>query len=331
MIPIFSFPTKVVLVDDDPSFLNDLQIFLDKTIASYRLFNSSKKALRFFNQVATFLTDNIFFLENQESYEWGTQSFSLNFSNIKNIALNSQRFDQVSVVIADYNMPNMDGLELLKNIHSTHITKILLTGEANEATAIEAFNDGIIHKYIRKQDSNLIAKIKMAIAESQKKAFCGLSSKLIFSNSLFNDTFMLYSEPALEAFYWQILKEKNIVESYLADKHGSYLLLDAKGNSSGFFVRTEDQLRAFDEEILGEAEIPNGIKYAILNRDKIVCFLPQKDKFVPEDFELGQYIKDAKKFGPEDNYYAAYLESFPFFPPLAIEPYESYSKLTLAD
>lgn len=331
MIPLFSFPTKVVLVDDDPSFLNDLQVFLDKSIASYRLFNSSKKTLRFFNEVAAFLTDSISFLENAESYEWGTQSFSLNFLDIKNIVLNPQRFDQVSVIIADCNMPNMGGLELLKNINCEHLTKILLTGEANEATAIEAFNEGIIHKFIRKQDPNLIAKVKCAIVEAQKKAFCSLSSKLIFSNALLHDASVLYNEPALEAFYYQVLKDRNIVESYLADNQGSYLLLDAKGNASGFFVRTEEQIRAFDEEVLGEAEISNDIKYSILNRDKIVCFLPQKDKFVPENAELGQFIKEAKKFGPEDNYYAAYFESFPFFSPLDLKPYESYAKVILAE
>ena len=327
MIPLFYFPTNVILVDDDREFLNDLHVLLDGNIASYRLFNSPQKALNFLNQEASFLSDNNFFLENPESYEWGRQSFSLNFENIKNIALDPKRFDQVCIVIVDYNMPGMDGIELLQKINHDGIKKILLTGEADEHTAIEAFNDGIIKKYIRKQDPNLISKIRSAILECQREAFCDITSELILSKSPLHDNPIIRREPNLMTYFYQMLKEYNIVEFYLADNQGTLLLLDSKGNPSGFFVRTEDQIRVFEEEVLGEAEIPNDVKYAILNRDKLVCFLPQKGKCIPEDFELSKYVRSAKKISPRSNFYVAYLESFPFLADFKVESFQEYLNL----
>ena len=314
MLPLFSFPTKVVLVDDDPDFLNDLEVFLDKDTASYLTFNSAKKGLDFLNDEATFLSDSNYVLEDQDSYEWGKQSFFLNFDNIKNIALEPSRVDQLSIVIVDYNMPGMDGLELLKSINNSMVKKILLTGEADEATAIEAFNKGLIDKFIRKQDPDLISKVNDAISELQRAAFVDISSEIMPAKYLANNNPIYKNAPKLEAFFYDTLNAHNIVEFYLVDSQGSFLLIDKDRNTKGFFVRTEDQVRAFEEEILGEAEIDQTVINSILDRSKIVCYVPKKDKVIPENDELGKYLRSAHKFeGKQEPYYAAYLETFPFF------------------
>lgn len=331
MIPLYYFPTKVILVDDDHGFLSDMHLLLDNRTASYQLFNSAKKALNFLNSSASFLSDNSFFLENPESHEWGRQTFSLNFDNIKNIALNPKRFDQISIVVADYNMPGMDGIGLFQNIDQNGLKKILLTGEADECTAIEAFNNGIIHKFIRKQDPNLVSKIQSAILECQREAFCDITSKLILSKSPLYNNPIIRREPDLTTYFYQTLKDNDIIEFYLADNQGNFLLLDAQGKTHGFFIQTENQIKVFEEEILGEAEIPNNIKYAILNRDKIVCFLPQKGRFIPEDLELNKYLRPASKPSPTCNFYTAYYERLPFFSDFEVSPYEKYLSLISAE
>ena len=61
-----------------------------------------------------------------------------------------ERFRRVSVLMVDYAMPTMDGLEFCKRVKSNDIKKALLTGVADEKTAVAAFNDGIIDRYIPK-------------------------------------------------------------------------------------------------------------------------------------------------------------------------------------
>lgn len=51
MIPCCFHPTRVVLVDDDPDFLNNLSSSLSSNSASYQHFNDPEKALRYLNEV----------------------------------------------------------------------------------------------------------------------------------------------------------------------------------------------------------------------------------------------------------------------------------------
>ncbi len=102
---------KVLLVDDEKDFLDQERIFLKK----------------------------------QNSY------FSLNlFTNAKD-GLKNFRNSNYDCVVSDYQMPGMDGLELLKKIRkeSKEIPFIIFTGKGREEVAVEALNLGS-DRYIRK-------------------------------------------------------------------------------------------------------------------------------------------------------------------------------------
>src|SRR5512141_2269393 len=61
------------------------------------------------------------------------------------IALVKQRLDEISIVISDFKMPGIDGLQTLVAIGNVNpdITRILLTGYATLESAIAATNEGI--------------------------------------------------------------------------------------------------------------------------------------------------------------------------------------------
>lgn len=61
------------------------------------------------------------------------------------IALVKQRLDEISIVISDFKMPGIDGLQTLVAIGNLNpdITRILLTGYATLESAIAATNEGI--------------------------------------------------------------------------------------------------------------------------------------------------------------------------------------------
>jgi response regulator RpfG family c-di-GMP phosphodiesterase len=66
-----------------------------------------------------------------------------------------------AVVVSDQRMPGMDGVELLSRIKaaSPDTTRIMLTGNADQATAIEAVNRGAIFRFLTKPcDSELLAQ-----------------------------------------------------------------------------------------------------------------------------------------------------------------------------
>ena len=76
--------------------------------------------------------------------------------------LNSDRID---LIISDWNMPNMTGLELLSDVRSDeklkHIPFIMLTGESSQEKVIEAYKAGITSYIVKPFPPDLlIEKIK---------------------------------------------------------------------------------------------------------------------------------------------------------------------------
>lgn len=74
---------------------------------------------------------------------------------------------EVSLVISDYNMPRMNGLEFLKEIKALypHILTIMLTGQAEIEIAVQAINEAGVYKFIQKpwDDADLKITILRAL------------------------------------------------------------------------------------------------------------------------------------------------------------------------
>jgi PAS domain S-box-containing protein len=67
-------------------------------------------------------------------------------------ALSLMQDQEVSVIVSDFNMPAMDGIELLETVKNKYpkTVRLLLTGQANEEVVINAINTGSIYKFISK-------------------------------------------------------------------------------------------------------------------------------------------------------------------------------------
>ena len=70
--------------------------------------------------------------------------------------LETVRRERVDVVVADFMMPQMDGVELLKRVRALrpHTTRILLTGYADKDNAIRAINEAGLYYYLEKPWNN---------------------------------------------------------------------------------------------------------------------------------------------------------------------------------
>ncbi len=84
---------------------------------------------------------------------------------------------QVQVVISDFRMPGMNGIEFLKEVFKTHpdTIRIVLSGYADTAAVVSAINEGKIYKFIAKpwNDDDLritVAKALETFAMRRKNA-----------------------------------------------------------------------------------------------------------------------------------------------------------------
>lgn len=92
------------------------------------------------------------------------------FFNSPKEALNFLNNNQPDLVISDFLMPEMNGLEFLQEVKKLYpeVSKILLTGYADKENAIRAINEIGLYRYIEKpwDNNDLIINIKNGIERS---------------------------------------------------------------------------------------------------------------------------------------------------------------------
>ena len=78
--------------------------------------------------------------------------------------------EDISVLIADMRMPEMDGLELLKHSQDIRpdLKRVMLTGNSDQKTAVDAINEGQVFRFLKKPCDSIQIKavIDTAIEET---------------------------------------------------------------------------------------------------------------------------------------------------------------------
>jgi len=81
------------------------------------------------------------------------------------------RSNPVDVVVSDYLMPRMNGIQLLAKAreYQPEAARVLLTGQADKSSAIQAINDVGLYQYLEKpwDNSQLLLVIQSAIERTQ--------------------------------------------------------------------------------------------------------------------------------------------------------------------
>jgi response regulator RpfG family c-di-GMP phosphodiesterase len=85
-------------------------------------------------------------------------------------ALEALESERVDVVVADYMMPEMDGISFLKEVRTMrpHATRILLTGYADLENAIRAINEAGLYHYLQKPWDN--DQLKVVIRNGMERS-----------------------------------------------------------------------------------------------------------------------------------------------------------------
>lgn len=243
-IPTCYFPSTALFIDDNRDFLLNFVLQLDEWLA-YRVFDSPFDALHSIQK--KHLEDGLVSQRSLANYK-ARKKQPLSQVNECLVAVqaetaNPRRFNDISVVVVDYAMPGMDGLELCRRIHATPIKKILLTAKADERLAIAAFNEGLIHRYIHKDDPDVTELITQSIDDLQWQYFQDMSDRISRLLSLTSPPCL--HNTAFMNFFREFVDQKGVVEFYLADDSGSFLLLDVDAKPSYLLIKTEEELSSY--------------------------------------------------------------------------------------
>ena len=259
-IPICSFPSTAIFLDDNHDFLLNFVLQLDETVA-YKTFDDASTALNYIQNKQSnadslslhCLSDKTSAQENSDTH----RTIDLDLASIYKEIYNPNRFSEVSVVVVDYAMPGMDGLEFCRRIKNKNIKKILLSGKADEKLAIAAFNEGLINCYVKKSDVDAAEQVTQSLNTLQQQYFHAMSDTIAKMLSLTSPNYM-HDLKFTQCFH-ALCQEHNIVEYYLIDNLGSYLLINDDAHLSLLRIQnkrdtTEQILQTASSSVLFQAE-----------------------------------------------------------------------------
>ncbi|CDZ77924.1 response regulator FixJ [Legionella massiliensis] len=311
-IPTCYFPSTALFIDDSRDFLLNFVLQLDEGLA-YRVFDSPFDALDciYKKRCELDMLSQRCLSEYTEAKNCPLTNHTVNLdlTAIHAEIYNPRRFEEISVVVVDYAMPGMDGLEFCRRIENTNIKKILLTGQADEKLAIEAFNQGLIHRYIQKSDPNVAELITKSIYDLQMQYFQAMSDMIVRMLSVTSPS-CLHDKKFAE-FFQELRHDRRIVEHYLADNSGSFLLLDDDANVSFLIVRSEADLR-----LHYDLALDNGANEEVLDQlsggEKIPCFW-QANNQPPDWNDWSTCLVPAHRFVSDETYFYAYVQGSALF------------------
>ena len=207
-VKLFKFPLNIIVIDNDVDYLNMLEEHLKHT--TYSLFSSPVEAIKNINP----LNINVkFFLEETFS---GIKD--LNYKNIQNFIKEAGK--RQGIIIADYEMPEMNGIELLsKYDKSQELIRILLTNVVGFDDAVCALNKKYISYYLAK---DRVSILPLVINEQEKMFFDNATSQI--SNFLETDSLEFLNNTDYKSIFNQIIDEYQIKTYYVINSYGHYYL-----------------------------------------------------------------------------------------------------------
>lgn len=309
-------PTKILFIDDNKVYMERVMLSL-RNNSSFINFTEPLKSIHYLNECynqSSFIQNCSIKpdLNKIEDAELDRLIFSeIDLRSIQKEIMRPERYNEIAIAIIDYAMPDMDGLTLslaLKKIYPM-LQIILLTGEADEPLAIDAFNEGIISQYIKKSTTKLKDHLLSVIDKLQHRYFFTLSNSILEkANDLgeYNKLGRL-NDPELISIFNNICKKHHIIEYYLLDDTGSFLLLDIEGNPFWFVIQNAEEIEADYFQAECSENVPESILNVLKNKEKML-FLFTEEEADTEACDWAPYLHITNKIIGKDTYYYALIQ-----------------------
>jgi CheY-like chemotaxis protein len=322
-LPVFFHPTTTVLVDDSDSFLRSLAFQLDPLQVSIS-FHDPAAALNWIERSArsSSLPLQVDFDNPNQPAE--QRNVKVDVENVHRISTQGQRFAIPSVLVVDYSMPQMDGLSFCEAIRHLPCKKILFTGAADEKIAVQAFNRGLIDRYIKKSADDALDRLEREIAELQQAYFLDQSKTL--RDMLVLHDFSFLQCAALTRVVRQLYIQYDFVEHYIFPNPSGILFLTRDGQARLMIVETERGLQA-QYEVARDSNAPASLLTALQER-RVLPFFPHLGGDGMYSDDIGQhwhrYCRVPEVCHGRESYFWALFELPPELPLTAVVPYRDF-------
>jgi len=306
-------PPTVAFVDDDRSFLLSLRpVFSDKFAC--HIFDRPETALDFVERHMPPDVSQVDAIVQQSHAADATEAaltdrdITVSLSHISNMILDARRFEPVTVSVVDYDMPAMDGLQFCERLPSRALRRILLTGKADLQTAIDAFNRGIIDRFVVKSDPDALARVESHIEELHDLQ--GREDLDTLLQMLDTTAPPFLSDPLFADKFEQFIQRHEICEYYLAADGKGILAANAEGDRTLLLAHTEEDMKA-QWEIASDQQAPSGLTDALASRKMVANFWQHEGYYSPDCHDWQECLHEAERFEAQQTYFLAVVTDPP--------------------
>ncbi len=321
----YYYPTTVVFVDDDRAFLENLVIGLEGDLASV-IFDSPVDAIAFIEAGAKMRSHNLVLAAHPEVPDGVDRALTdrmvtVELSKIPELVYQQKRFEELTVVVVDYAMPGLNGLEFCERLGDTPVRKILLTGKADEKTAVQAFNAGIIDRFIVKSDPRALTLVGDNAKALQASRFEETAEMIVRALGAAAPGFL--KDRRFAELFAELGRRTAAVEYYLVADAPGMLLVDGEGKPTLCVAVTAQDLRAH-WEIARDQDAPAELLTALESRTKVPLFWQNEGFYGPRCTDWRAALHPAETFEGAETYYYALLPSPPNVDAGRIYAYDRY-------
>lgn len=293
------FPTTVILVEDNTSFLETLSQLLCVNGVLFKRFSNPKEALSYINSTSDKYRLDI----NKLLAE--PHNASINIYDLHKEAYSFDRFQYISAVITDYRMPEMDGLQLCSEIKDENISRVLLTGVAGDMITSRAFNDGLINFFLPKNVDNMQTNVLDCIRKAINQYFGKYTASV--GRYLPQNGQKYLRDPVFANLFHNLCLSRGVSEYYLLNSDGSYLLLKDNGSASVLSVITESKMEKLANIAKIDKSVPSYIYDGIASRGYMLVSHDNNGQLPPTS-HWGDYLYPARKISGYETYYFSVQE-----------------------
>lgn len=273
-------PTTVCFVDDNESFLRSIELEAPRDWTP-ELFTDPLVALEYLQTPETLppLMERCFSMQRSSREAIIRLDLDLIEQEINHIG----RFRRNSVVVVDYSMPSLNGLEFCQRLSDPHMRRAMLTGVADEKQAVEAFNSGLLHQFLPKHAGQSISEIFDFVDRLQQLYFEQYTARL--KNTLSIDPPRFLTDARLAEFINSFMTRNRLVEYYLAGDPPGLLMLKRNGEIHRLVILEERELLA-QADYAARHQAPERLVKALRSGRRIACLTGEmpEDDYSHDDF-----------------------------------------------
>lgn len=310
--PLFHRPGTLAFLDDDPDYLEMLALLLPQHW-HVKLFLRPQDCIAELQREPPFWEADAW--AQQQQVDLWRAGKPLIPQVLDYWSRSTERYSLARICVVDYSMPGMDGLEVLSELRDWPGARVLLTGQADEQIAVQAFNGGLIDQFIAKQAPDLSHRLTDAI----ERLLATPHGRHVqtWRATLTPQQSALLRDPGVARDLLRITAPLWVEHVVLGAPFG-VLGLDAMGSASWLQLETPDGLEAHAE--LGQLEgLPRGDLADIRQGRRLSNLELRQALGSTRPPELG----DALAIGPSRNLLCSL---FAIDPAHAPDPASSYSR-----